>query len=318
MRRIAKLYPRFAAITILVIAALVVSAPAFAKSPAKDRVLIKVNNTGRIPELANKFHLKVKKSVVSGTSGLLVVEDIPLGQLKQLLKDEADIDFVVEDAALPLDGGETVLPLDGGETVLPLDGGETVLPLGDTTDKLITSLLDGGETVLPLNELTVIRAAYQTLATSVTPSQKLLLQPGFRKIGLYPVVGKATGRGVVIADLDTGADSCHEALRGIVLFTFVEGPDANAPENCPTSSTVPVPGYGHGTRVASLLRIVAPEAAIWAMRVFDNTGSAQISDIYEAIVYAADHGVDVINMSFGTTQPSVALEDAINYARSRA
>ena len=53
------------------------------------------------------------------------------------------------------------------------------------------------------------------------------------------------------------------------------------------------------------------------MRVFDNTGSAQISDIYEAIVYAADHGVNVINMSFGTTQPSVALEDAINYARSR-
>ena len=135
-----------------------------------------------------------------------------------------------------------MLPLDGGETVLPLDGGETVLPLGDPTDKLITSLLDGGETVLPLNELTVIRAAYQTLATSVTPSQKLLLQPGFRKIGLYPVVGKATGRGVVIADLDTGADACHEALRGIVLYTFVEGPDANAPENCPTSSTVAVSG----------------------------------------------------------------------------
>jgi len=234
-----------------------------------------------------------------------------------LLKNEADIDFVVADATLPLDGGETVLPLDGGETVLPLDGGETVLPLGDTTDKLITSLLDGGETVLPLNDLTVIRTAYQTLANSVTPSQKLLLQPGFRKIGLYPVVGKATGRGVVIADLDTGADSCHEALRGIVLYTFLEGAAANAPENCPTSSTIPVPGYGHGTRVASLLRIVAPEATIWAMRVFDNSGSAQISDIYEAIVYAADHGVDVINMSFGTTQASTALEDAISYARSR-
>jgi subtilisin family serine protease len=151
----------------------------------------------------------------------------------------------------------------------------------------------------------------------VTPSQKLLLQPAFRKIGLYPIVGKATGRGVVIADLDTGADSCHEALRGIVQLTFVEGRDAKAPENCPTAATVPVPGCGHGTRVASLLRVVAPEATIWAVRVFDNTGSAQISDIYEAIVYAADHGVDVINMSFGTTEPSEALEDAIGYARSR-
>ena len=68
MRRIAKLHARSAAITILVIAVLVLSAPVFAKSPAKDRVLIKVNNTGRIAELANKFHLNVKKSVITGTS----------------------------------------------------------------------------------------------------------------------------------------------------------------------------------------------------------------------------------------------------------
>jgi subtilisin family serine protease len=317
MRRIATLHHRFAATALLIITALILSVPAFAKSPAKDRVLVKVTNISRVNQLASKFHLNVKKSVARGTGGLFVVEDIPLVALKQLLKAESDIAFIVADAIVPLDGGETVLPLDGGETVLPLDGGETVLPLGENTDKLISSLLDGGETVLPLNELTVIRAAYEKLAGLVTPSQKLLLQAGFRKIGLYPVVGKATGRGVVVADLDTGADSCHEALRGVVLYTFVEGPDANAPENCPTAATVPVPGYGHGTRVASLIRVVAPEATIWAMRVFDNSGSAQISDIYEAVVYAADHGVNVINMSFGTTTPSEALEDAMGYARER-
>jgi subtilisin family serine protease len=53
------------------------------------------------------------------------------------------------------------------------------------------------------------------------------------------------------------------------------------------------------------------------MRVFDNSGSAQISDIYEAVVYAADHGVNVINMSFGTTEYSEALDDAMDYARGR-
>src|SRR6185295_12944852 len=75
--------------------------------------------------------------------------------------------------------------------------------------------------------------------------------------------------------------------------------------------------FGHGTRVASLLRLVAPEATVWALRVFDNSGTAQISDIYEAVVFAANHGANVINMSFGTATPSQALEDAIDYAHSR-
>ena len=237
---------------------------------------------------------------------------------RSLLKNESGIEYVEHNRVLPFDddGGETVLPLDGGETVLPLDGGETVLPLDGSVDKRITQLLDGGETVLPLDELKAIRNAYAFLAAAVTPSAHLILQPAFKKIGLYPSVPRATGRGVIIADIDTGADTCHEALRGIVTYTFVEGPDANAPENCATASTPVVPGFGHGTRVASLLRLVAPEATIWAMRVFDNTGSAQISDIFEAVVFAADHGVNVINMSFGTSTPSEALYDAMNYARS--
>jgi subtilisin family serine protease len=286
-------------------------------APKKASVIVKVNTVSRVSELAKKYGLKIKKSVNRGIGAAFVVEDLSQGQLKQLLKDEPDFAWVEDNKLVPLDGGETVLPLDGGETVLPLDGGETVLPLGASTDQLIAQLLQTGTSALSVEELNTIRSAYASLARWVTPSQKLLLQPGFRKIGLYPSVLRASGQRVIVADLDTGADTCHEALRGVVTFTFVEGADANAPENCPTNATVPVPGYGHGTAVASMIRMVAPQATIWAMRVFDNTGTAQTSDIYEAIIFAADHGVDVINMSFGTTQPSQALEDAIAYARER-
>ncbi len=306
---------------VLLTALLLTVVPAEAKR-AQHRVIIKVDHVSRVSQLENKHGFRSKKVVGRGNSAIMVVEDIPLGVLKNALKNEAGIDFIEEDKAIALDGGEIlasgerVQPLDGGETVLPLDGGETVLPLDAETDQKITQLLDGGETVLPLDELKIIRSAFSTMAPLVTPSRRLLIQPALRKIGLYPSVTRVTGRGLVVAVIDTGADSCHHALRGIVLYTFTET-DPQAPENCATDSTPIVPGFGHGTATSSLVHITAPEAAIWAMRVFDNTGTALTSDIYEAIIYAADHGVNAINMSFGLSTPSQALTDAIAYAQGR-
>jgi len=285
-------------------------------APRKPSVIVKVGDVSHVDRLTKKFNWRVKQTVNTGRSAIFVIEDVSEGQLKQLLKNEAGVLFVEENKVIAMDGGETVLPLAGGETVLPLDGGETVLPLGGIGDLTITRLLDGGETVLPLNELNTIRSAYTVIAGNVTPSPRLILQPAFRTIGLYPAISKATGRGVTIADLDTGADTCHEALRGVATYTFVSGTDADAPENCATGATPVVPGFGHGTHVAGLLRLIAPEATIWAMRVFDNSGTADTATIYGAMVFAADHGVNVINMSFGTTTPSAILQDAISYALS--
>jgi len=316
MRRIANQRRFLPKIVLTIAAALLLLVPAFA-AEKKVSVIIKVDDVSHVERLVKKYHLNLKKTVKRGTAAIFVVEGLSEGQAKQLLKAEQGFVAAEANKLVPLDGGETVLPLDGGETVLPLDGGETVLPLDGTTDQMISQLLDGGETVLPLGELTAIRSAYAFMAGAVTPSSHLLLQPAFLNIGLYSAVPGATGRGVIIADLDTGADTCHEALQGIVTYTFVAAPDANAPENCATASTPVVPGFGHGTRVASLLRLVAPEATIWAMRVFDNSGSAQVSDIYEAVVYAVDHGVNVINMSFGTSTYSQALQDAVDYATAQ-
>lgn len=150
MRRTATL-PRYflAPILVLITASVLTVVPAAAKTRAEHRVIIKVNHVSRISQLEDKYGFKAKKSVSRGASAILVVEDIPLGILKNALKDEVGIDFIVNDDVMPLDGGETVLPLDRGETVLPLDG---------ETDQKITALLDGGETVLPLDELKVIAA----------------------------------------------------------------------------------------------------------------------------------------------------------------
>jgi hypothetical protein len=315
MRRNAKSVFRLRT-TLFTIFATFLSLASVEAAPKKPSVIVKVSDVSHVDRLTRKYNWRVVKTIPRGTAAVFVIDDVSEGQIKQLLKNEAGVLLIEDNKALPLDGGETVLPLDGGETVLPLDGGETVLPLGSDQDWSITQLLDGGETVLPLDELKMIRSSYAAIVSNVAPSKRVILQPAFRKIGLYPAIARATGRGVVIADLDTGGDTCHPMLKGIVTYTFVDGADANAPENCPTSATQTVPGYGHGTRVASLMRVMAPEARLWAVRVFDNSGSAQTSTIYEAIIFAADHGVNVINMSFGTATPSAMLDDAINYARS--
>jgi subtilisin family serine protease len=74
------------------------------------------------------------------------------------------------------------------------------------------------------------------------------------------------------------------------------------------------PAHGHGTFCAGLLAAVAPDAMIMPLRVFDDTGNADAFSIARAVRYAADHGANVINMSFGMTSESGAVKAAIKFA----
>jgi subtilisin family serine protease len=77
------------------------------------------------------------------------------------------------------------------------------------------------------------------------------------------------------------------------------------------------PAYGHGTMVAGLIHLVAPDAKIMPVRAFGANGKATISQIVQAIAWAVDHGADVINMSFSVRQQSDALDAAIDAAVRR-
>lgn len=91
----------------------------------------------------------------------------------------------------------------------------------------------------------------------------------------------------------------------------------------------PLPGEAnaHGTNVAGIIgaardnRIgiagIAPGARILVVRAFDAGGDGEDDDIASAIVYAADRGAKVINMSFGDSYYSPLMHDAIRYAYSK-
>jgi subtilisin family serine protease len=131
-----------------------------------------------------------------------------------------------------------------------------------------------------------------------------------------------TGQGVVVAVLDTGADLDHPFLEGKLVpgYDFVEDdadpddvPDGlnNDDDNLVDEST------GHGTHVAGIVSLAAPNASVMPVRILDSDGRGTYFDAVAGIVYAVDHGAQVINLSASGAQDAATLQDAVNYALDR-
>ncbi|GAB2617323.1 hypothetical protein Aab01nite_30570 [Paractinoplanes abujensis] len=140
----------------------------------------------------------------------------------------------------------------------------------------------------------------------------------FSKISVAGAWKTSTGAGVTVAVLDTGVEATHPDLAA----NMVAGYDAVA--NTDGATTDP---NGHGTHVAGTIAAVtgngvgvsaiAPNTKIMPVRVLKANGSGYMSDTAEGIIWAADHGADVINMSLGSSEKVTAVSNAISYARSK-
>jgi len=81
---------------------------------------------------------------------------------------------------------------------------------------------------------------------------------------------------------------------------------------------------GHGTHVAGIAAAaanngegvlgVAYNAQIVPIKIINASGEGEDTDLVEALIYAADHDIPIINMSLGTTNYPQILADAVNYA----
>ena len=128
----------------------------------------------------------------------------------------------------------------------------------------------------------------------------------------------STGKGVVIADIDVGVDPEHEDLKG----RFTDGFDFFMNDTTVTSET----SNAHGTNVAGVLGAatdngigiagIAPDARIMPVRTADNI-LHQGARLAAGIVWATDHGADVISMSLGAESRAAALDRAVAYAHRK-
>ena len=121
----------------------------------------------------------------------------------------------------------------------------------------------------------------------------------------------------VVAVLDTGVDLAHADLQG----SFVQGWDAVNEDADPTDD------HGHGTLVAGVIGARAnnglggvgacPRCSLMPVKVIAANGAGSAADIAEGIVWAADHGARVLNMSFVMSGRDEGVAQALQYARSK-
>jgi len=180
-------------------------------------------------------------------------------------------------------------------------------------------------------------------------------QPALQQIRTRAAHDYSTGRGIIIADINSRVDFGHAALAGHIGagYDFV----ANRPSSVATlnddqstagfldddqstagfldddqSTAGFLDGNGvrlldplfnnaqgaasHGTLCAGVLAAVAPDATLMPLRAFDDNGNSDLFTLAKAIRYARNNGANVLNMSFGTHTDARVLREAIEFAKS--
>ena len=119
---------------------------------------------------------------------------------------------------------------------------------------------------------------------------------------------------VILSIVDSGIETQHPEFAGRLVpgYDFVEE-DQTPQDTC-----------GHGTHVAGIAAATGNNgqgvagldwnASIMPVRVLASDCAGYVSDVSEGIVWAVEHGADVINLSLGLGGPSRLLEYATYYA----
>ncbi|MEX2462422.1 MAG: S8 family peptidase [Paenibacillaceae bacterium] len=130
-------------------------------------------------------------------------------------------------------------------------------------------------------------------------------------------IGWDVGKGsenVIVAVVDTGADLNHPDLQGRLQTGY----------NVVDSQSPPMDDVGHGTHVAGIISALVNNGEgvagmtwynpVMPIKVLDETGAGNTYNVAQGIIWAADHGAKVINMSLGNYADANFLHDAIKYA----
>ena len=143
-------------------------------------------------------------------------------------------------------------------------------------------------------------------------------QWGPQKIGSPAAWDITTGTlSSIVAVIDTGVDYTHPELNGRVIngWDFSNNDNDSIDDN------------GHGSHVAGIIAAggdnnigiagTSWNSKILAIKSLDSSGTGSLFDVASSIIYAADNGADIINLSLAGPSYSQTLQDAVDYAHNK-
>ncbi|GKU83524.1 S8 family serine peptidase [Niallia sp. NCCP-28] len=181
-----------------------------------------------------------------------------------------------------------------------------------TSDEDLKTLAD---TLLKKKEIEFVEPNYKIKASYTPKDSNYNKQWYLKKINTEKAWNTTKGSSAItIAVLDAGMQTGHPEFKGRITnpYNAVTGGNSLTPSS-------------HGTHVAGILAAandnkgtvgVAPNVNIMPVDIFDG----EFADTYDeatGLIYAADKGANIINMSFGSKYYAYAEAYAIQYAASK-
>jgi subtilisin family serine protease len=176
---------------------------------------------------------------------------------------------------------------------------------------------------------------------SISNDSHSYLQNYLTSSGITKVWDKYTGKGVVVAVIDGGVDINNYDLKESLWRNNGEIRNNNIDDdgngfiddyygyNFIDRDANLFPSNSHGTAVAGIIAAkknngwglagIAPDAKIMNLKVCSSRGCV-VQDVIDAIIYAADNGADIINLSLGgdgSLGYTPNYDDAIEYAYNK-
>ena len=126
-------------------------------------------------------------------------------------------------------------------------------------------------------------------------------------------MSRRTGAGVRIALIDSGINPAHSHVGAIAAgVAFSAGPDGEVQQTSDFRDPL-----GHGTALAGILKFKAPEAALFAVKIFTDRLVTSIEILEAALGWAIEQKMHVVNLSLGTANPEHRARMARIAARAK-
>lgn len=286
-------------LVIMVILSLLSSSFLSASTFAEEKIIESMNEAVESDvELINAEELNSLTSVISSTYDSL--KENYIVQLKPEILDS----LLSSEAQDNIETGNAILGEIGLINSVLIELSET-----QVTELLQQELVESIEVD---REVTIANEAQNVLNSQVTNSSTQIVPWGIYSTGAYAVNSvDANGEKVKVAVLDTGI-SKHSELSIAGNVSFIELDNGTNDEN------------GHGTQLAGTIAAtddlkgivgITGNVELYSVKVIDGKGKGYISSVIQGIEWAINQNINVINLSFVSTEDSKLLHQAIKIAR---